>query len=204
MCNDNNGKDPCKLHDCRHGGCRRGPSSFFKHDTSLVFEKLALRSGESFLDLGCGAGDYSVHAAQIVGDSGRVYALDLNAEFLDTVRSNAQKLGVRNLYSVVSDIRRRIDLPDGTADVCLIATVLHTIRFPEGKAKLFSEVRRVLKPDGRLAVIECKKEDALHGPPLHMRISPEELENELSKHGFSKTGYYDLGTNYMATFVCNR
>jgi ubiquinone/menaquinone biosynthesis C-methylase UbiE len=197
--NFNNG---CRqLHDCRHNGSHRGPSSFYKHDSSLVFKKLALHSGDTLLDLGCGAGDYSIYAAKIVGKSGNVYALDLHQEILDNVYSKAREQGFSNVRPVVSDIRQRIDIPDNRIDTCLIATVLHTIDFSTEKANLFSEVRRVLKPKGKLAVIECKKESALHGPPMHLRISPEELGKGLGEYGFSKTDYVDLGPNYLMMFV---
>ena len=192
---------PGRLHDCRHNGFRRGPSSFYKHDSSIVFEKLALHSGDTLLDLGCGAGDYSICAAKIVGDAGNVYALDIHQEMLDNVCKEARKQGIFNIHPVVSDIRQRIDVPDNRIDICLIATVLHTIDSPTEKTDLFSEVKRVLKPEGKLAVIECKKESALHGPPLYLRISPEELEKGLEEYGFSKTDYIDLGTNYMMMFI---
>ncbi len=199
----NCGNGPGRLHDCRHNGLHRGPSSFYKHDSDLVFKKLALHSGDTLLDLGCGAGDYSIYAAKIVGESGAVYALDLHQEMLDNICEKAHAQGLSNIHPVVSDIRQRVDLPDDRIDTCLIATVLHTIDFPTDKAILFSEVRRVLKPEGKLAVIECKKENSLHGPPMMIRISPEELETGLVEYGFSKTEYIDLGPNYMMTFVLN-
>jgi ubiquinone/menaquinone biosynthesis C-methylase UbiE len=171
------------------------------HDSSLVFKKIALKKGDTFLDLGCGAGDYSLCAAKIIGESGNVYALDLYQELLDHVCKEAAAQGIRNIYPVVSDIRRRIDLPDDRIDTCLIATVLHTVDFSAGKANLYSEVRRVLKPGGKLAVIECKKEGGLHGPPLYLRISPGELRKGLEEYGFSKIDYIDLGPNYMMMFV---
>ena len=195
---------PRRRYTCRHNGFHRGPSSFYKHDSNLVFEKLALHRGDTLLDLGCGAGDYSIHAAKTVGESGSVYALDLHQEILDNVCEKARAQGISNIHPVVSDIRRRIDIPDGGIDTCLIATVLHTIDFSTEKADLFSEVRRVLKPEGKLAVIECKKENSFHGPPLLIRISPEELEKGLGEYGFSKTDYVDLGLNYMVMFVLIR
>ena len=197
----NCGNGPGRLHNCRHNGFHRRPSSFYKHDSNLAFEKLALHRGDTLLDLGCGAGDYSIYAAKIVGESGNVYALDLHQEMLDNICKKAHAQGLLNIHPVVSDIRQRIDVPDGRIDTCLIATVLHTVDFSTEKANLFSEVRRVLKPEGKLAVIECKKENSLHGPPLPLRISPEELETGLGEYGFSKSDYVDLGPNYMMTFV---
>lgn len=191
-------------HRCQNGCFQRGPSSFHMQDPNIVFEKMALKKGDAFLDLGCGAGDYSICAAKIVGNTGNVYALDLYQNLLDNVCEEATKQGINNIHPVVSDIRRQIDILDSSINTCLIATVLHTIDFPTENARLFSEIRRVLKPNGKLAVLECKKEDSMFGPPMSRRISPEELEKALGKYGFSKVSYTDLGTNYFALFILSR
>ncbi len=187
-------------HDCRNGS-RRGPSSFHMQDHALVFEKLGLREGDTFLDLGCGAGDYSLHAAGILGESGRVFAVDLWAEMLDKIRDDAMARGIHNVYPVVSDIQSKIESPDKSADICLISHVLHSMDFPAKADRLFGEVRRILKAGGSLAIVECKKEKSSFGPPVELRISPEELEEGLAAFDFSKIDYVDLGANYMSIFV---
>ncbi|MDD4844237.1 MAG: methyltransferase domain-containing protein [Anaerotignum sp.] len=192
-----------QLHDCGHNRFHRGPSSFFKHDSSLVFEKLALQKGDALLDLGCGAGDYSIYGAKIVGETGCIYALERYQETLNHVCNEAQNQGIKNIHPVVSDIRRQIAMADSCVDACLIATVLHIIDFSAEETNLFPEVRRVLKPQGKLTVIECKKESSPFGPPVHLRISPEELEKMLGEYGFLKTDYIDLGFNYMMLFTLN-
>jgi len=190
--------------NCGENRSRRGPSSFSMHDSGLVFEKLALNKGDILLDLGCGAGDYSICAAKIVGESGIIYALDIWPEMPEKVCEEAATQGLKNIYPVVSDIRKRIDIPDNSIDVCLVATVLHTLDNLSEKDKLFAEIKRVLKPDGKLSVIECKKEVSKFGPPMHMRISPEELEEGLLEHAFTKADYVDLGINYMELFVLKK
>ncbi len=187
-------------HDCRNGS-RRGPSSFHMQDPALVFEKLGLREGDTFLDLGCGAGDYSLHAAGIVGESGQVFAVDLWEEMLDKIRDDAMVRGIHNVYPVVSDIQNKIEAPDKSGDICLISHVLHSMGFPTKTDRLFGEVRRVLKAGGKLAIVECKKEKSSFGPPIELRISPEELEEGIGAFDFSKIDYVDLGINYMSIFV---
>ena len=191
-------------HNCRENRVRRGPSSIHLLDPDLVFEKLALKEGDAFLDLGCGAGDYSLQAATKVGKSGTIYALDLWPEMLNKLCEEAMEQGIHNIHPVISDIRKKIDISDRSMDVCLIATVLHMMDIQAEADRLFSEIKRVLKPGAKLAVIECKKEKSSFGPPLHARISPEELENCLKKIGFIKMEYIDLGANYMETFVLSQ
>ncbi len=180
---------------------RRGPSSYSMHDPELIFHELKLKEGDSFLDLGCGAGDYSVHAAKIVGNSGVVFALDVWEALLDGLAEEAVSLGLRNIRTKVSDISKPLLVEDNCIDVCFIATVLHTLNLDQWGEQLFNEIHRVLKSEGRLVIIECKKEDRPFGPPMHLRISQEELEAEITQYGFKKLNYVDLGHNYMIQFA---
>jgi ubiquinone/menaquinone biosynthesis C-methylase UbiE len=157
--------------------------------------------GDTFLDLGCGAGDYCFHAAKSVGEAGTVYAVDLYQSIVDDVSRNAREQGIPNIYPVVSDISKHIDVADDMIDTCLVATVLHTIRISAKKTNLFSEIHRVLKPGGKLAIIECKGNEGPSGPPPTSRILPEELEKDCARYGFVRTGYVDLGPTYMMVFA---
>ena len=66
--------------------------------------------------------------------------------------------------------------------------------------RIFTGVGRVLRPQGRVAVLECKKEDKPVGPPMEMRLSPEGISSVAAKAGFEKAGYLDPGYNYLISF----
>ncbi|GBC59675.1 hypothetical protein DENIS_0616 [Desulfonema ishimotonii] len=189
-------------HRSGHGQSNRGrgPSSFRMHDSDFVFSELGLKEGESLLDMGCGAGDYTIQASGIVGNSGTVYALDKWEEMIKGVVEEAGFQGIRNIKAITSDITGPLPIRDDCADVCLIATVLHILDPEQDKKPLFSEIRRVLKPGGRVAIIECKKEVRPFGPPVHMCLSPEEVEKMVTRHGFERIGFTDLGYNYMIQY----
>ncbi|WDV45190.1 methyltransferase domain-containing protein [Clostridiaceae bacterium M8S5] len=180
---------------------RKGPSSFNMHDPELVFNKLNLREGDIFLDLGCGAGDYSMYASKIVGDSGKVYALDIWEDSLNSIKEESVLKGFTNIKTIVSDIKKPLPINNKSIDVCFIATVLHTLDIDKVGEKIFREINRILKIQGRLVIIECKKEDLPFGPPKQLRHSPEELEEIAKLNGFKKTAYVDLGYNYMVEFI---
>ncbi|MCW4009840.1 MAG: methyltransferase domain-containing protein [Candidatus Bathyarchaeota archaeon] len=169
------------------------------HDPKIVFRELNLKVGDCFLDVGCGSGDYALCASKIVGDSGLVYAFDVSPMVIEGLLDRLTSQGVRNVKARVSDITCPLPLEDNCIDVCFIATMLHIIDLAKNGEKIFTELLRVLKTNGQLSIINCKKEEQPFGPPIHMRLSPTEVENTAKLCGFKKTNLIDLGYNYLIT-----
>lgn len=182
------------------GGGKQGPSSFNMHDSTLVFKDMALKPGDTFVDLGCGVGEYSLYASRLVGENGKVFAVDVCTEMLISLQEEAHSLYLENITTIESDICQAINLPDNCADHCLMATVMHAKKITGQCKNLFPEIARILKPGAQLAIIECKKEELPFGPPLSMRIAPDDLEKGVIPFGFQKTAYVDLGYNYLMLF----
>jgi ubiquinone/menaquinone biosynthesis C-methylase UbiE len=153
------------------------------------------------MDLGCGPGDYALAAAEIVGATGHVYAVDIWRSMVQRLRIEARQRGLANLHCMVADITTTLPFPDAAMDVCLIATVLHIPKVTSKMAAIGSEIRRVLRPDGRLAIIECKKKEAAFGPPLDLRLASKEIQRSMAAAGFRASGVVDLGPNYLIHFV---
>jgi ubiquinone/menaquinone biosynthesis C-methylase UbiE len=109
--------------------------------------QMGLSAGQVVLDYGCGAGSYTIPAAQIVGDEGLVYALDIHPLAVDLVEKRAAKENLANVKTIYSD--RATGLPNSNVDLVLLYDVLHAI---EDKQALLAELYRVLKPGGILAV----------------------------------------------------
>ena len=181
----------------KHQRDRRGPTSYKMHNSELVFERLALSEGAVFLDMGCGPGDYSVHAAKEIGATGKVYALDYEARMLEEVSKLALSNGLSNIETISANMTQPLPLKAQSVDYCFISTALHCINLTKHASALFKEINRVLKDSGQLAILECKKEEANFGPPLHMRISAEEIKTVATPLNFTETGYIDLGCNYL-------
>lgn len=179
----------------------RGPSSAWMHKPQMVLEKIEIQPGWVFVDLGCGAGDYTLEASKAVGGQGRVYALDKWSYLIENLTGEAESLGLTNITPITADITDPLPLEDGLADVVFIATVLHIFNLKKISGVIFPEAARIIKPGGRLAIVECKKEDAPHGPPKHLRNAPDEIEAALAPYPFEKTSYSDLGRNYMIQFT---
>lgn len=183
-----------------HAAHPRGPSSFGLHDPAQVFEALGLRPGDFLVDIGCGPGEYSLAAAEIVGPAGRVIALDKSQKSVEQLRQLAVSRGISNLKPVAADITLPLPLTDRCAQACLIATVLHIIRVNHAAKALFKECHRILDSKGRLSIIECKKEEQPWGPPLELRIAPQEIEAVVVDYGFDANYIVDLGKTYLIQF----
>jgi len=108
---------------------------------NLVQEK------QTFLDYGCGTGDFTIHAARKVTEEGKVYALDYFPRQLQIVKKRAEKAGVSNIETIHSE--SATGLPDKSVDIIWMCDVLHEIK--ERKTVL-NELHRVLKNDGYLAI----------------------------------------------------
>ena len=99
------------------------------------------------LDYGCGPGGYTIVAARLVGESGRVYAPDIHPLAVKMVQRKAAKQGLANIEPITSDCAT--GLPDGQVDVALLYDVLHELSEPDS---VLQELHRILKPGGVLSV----------------------------------------------------
>lgn len=155
---------------------KKGPSSFHMQDSKKVIEGLAISGEEHFLDLGCGAGEYTLEISKHLSSEGLIYAADRNIYSVDGLINEIKEKNISNVIPIVSDMTKRIELKDHSVDVCLISTVLHALDLENLSNIVFGEVKRVLRPNGRLVVIECNSERKGYGPPAHMRINPQLLD----------------------------
>jgi len=134
------------LHGCHTK--RKIPSSFHMQEPQQIFANLEIKQNDVLLDLGCGAGDYTFYAGKLVGNFGKIYALDYFSEAIVAIQSKIDSEKIKNIKAVQADITQKFPIEDSTIDICFISTVLHTIELEKNGVNLFSEIKRVLKKDG--------------------------------------------------------
>ena len=191
-------------HKCRGNLSRRkgtGPTSFWIQDPETVFGHLAIKPGSTFVDAGCGAGEYSLHAARLLGEAGRVVALDIVEQSITQLNALDREQGAAPIAAHLCDITGHLPLKTGSVDVIMLSTVLHIKAVRDRAGATFTEFSRVLKPDGMLAVLECKKEDADFGPPLHSRLAADDVEALVQPCGFKKDSELTMEHTYLACFT---
>jgi ubiquinone/menaquinone biosynthesis C-methylase UbiE len=178
-----------------------GRSSFGLIDADKVLGELQLKKGSTFVDLGCGRGEYAIAFAEIVGLEGLVYAIDLWEEGIASLSEEISDRGLKNLIPMVADVAKRVPLEDNSVDVCFMASVFHDLVLTNVAEGALEEVVRVLQRDGFLVVLEFKKIDGPPGPPLSSRLAPEEVERKVTRYGFAKERLMETGPyTYLITF----
>ena len=178
-----------------------GKSSYDLIDPGTLWTVLNLSQGITFLDLGCGQGNYSLAAADRIGPTGVVYAVDLWEEGLAALKERAAREGRTNLKALAAPASQ-IPMESRSVDVGLMATVLHDLVEAGTAAGALAEVSRVIKAGGRLAIVEFHKIDGPPGPPRHIRLDPPEVEALVAPYGFAREQTVKLGPyNYLITFM---
>lgn len=174
-----------------------GSSSLRMHDVKKLIKSFNIKKGDTILDLGCGPGDYSLEISKSVGETGKIIAIDENEDVINYFKKRIRQ---NNIKTYTHDILKKLPLDDSSADICIIITVLHALNIKKHSHNFFKEMARVLKPHSKLFIINVKKENYGFGPPMSMRIPPEELKKIVPTDNFIKTNFMDLGYNYLMEF----
>jgi ubiquinone/menaquinone biosynthesis C-methylase UbiE len=165
----------CK-HDTGQKHHHRGKSSESLVDKNVVLANLMIKPGQTVLDAGCGNGYMAKEFARLTGKTGKVYALDPDPVSIERLQSETEGTVIEPF---VGDITGETKLETSSIDLIYLSTVLHGFSAVQMEGFL-KEVKRLLRPMGKLAVVEIKKEATSFGPPLAIRISPEELKQRIT------------------------
>jgi ubiquinone/menaquinone biosynthesis C-methylase UbiE len=111
-----------------------------------ILKEVEIKPGFHVLDYGCGPGSYIVPLAKLVGNTGKIYALDIHPLAIQRVQNIASKKGLTNLEAIYSDCKT--GLPDNSVDAVLLYDIFHDLDAPN---EVLRELHRVLKPNGILS-----------------------------------------------------
>ena len=154
----------------------KGRSSECHLNRDIVLKELNIRSGQTILDAGCGSGYMSKEFSKILNNTGKVYALDPDKAAIEMLKKETKGT---NIEPIIGDITKETKIEDSSVDLIYLSTVFHG--FSEGEIDGFQkEVKRLLKPNAVLAIVEFKKVETPFGPPLEIRYSPEELKKTIT------------------------
>jgi ubiquinone/menaquinone biosynthesis C-methylase UbiE len=157
------------------------------HD--LLKDVGGIGGGMVCVDFGSGTGTFSLPMAQLVGTEGKVYAIDKSNDMLEHIRA---KKPPTNLILVERDAEQT-GLDSQIADFCLMAFILHEVKAPD---YVITEASRLLKPAGKVMVVEWKPRLDSPGPPRNRRISKEQIERLFHQAGLPFIEYIEWSQNH--------
>jgi ubiquinone/menaquinone biosynthesis C-methylase UbiE len=146
----------------------------------VVLDALGLHEGETVVDLGAGSGYFTFRIAPKVGKTGKVLAVDVQDEMLNTLRQRAAAQKMTNVL-VVKGSESDPNLPMNAVDVVLMVDVYHELAYPY---EIMTKVRQALKPHGRMVFVEYRKEDPKVTILEVHKMSVAQLEKEMNAVGF--------------------
>ncbi len=145
-----------------------------------ALDLIGIQPGMTVADVGAGTGYMTLRIAKRVGPDGKVYANEIQPEMLERLSENAQRAGLNNIETVLGS-EGDAKLPAGKMDLIVLIDVYHEFSRPQ---EMLQSLRRSLKPDGRLVLLEYKKEDpAIPIRPDH-KMTTADVKIEVEAEGY--------------------
>ena len=169
-----------------------------RFDRIELLRSLGVGEGKVVADLGCGPGFFTLPASELVGASGKIYAVDVQQEMVDDLRARLAQQGITNVA-----VRRSGELepsiPQRSVDLALLAFVLHEI---DQRSSFLLAAKRLLRDDGRIAVLEWEKIETPVGPPVEVRITADEIIADAAAAGLALVEQRSVHEwHYVLTFA---
>lgn len=153
--------------------------------TATLLQLANLSQGDRVADIGCHEGYLAMHLSQRVGEDGRVYAVDVRSDRLETLRTNANERDLKNIITILGDFDDP-KLPKDELDAVFIIDTYHEM---DSHEKILRHVKSALKSGGRLMLLE-KLKKRVEGKSRQEQVNahslgPEYVRRELQQAGFT-------------------
>ncbi len=158
-------------------------------------EQLGIKPGSIVADFGSGSGHYTIAAAKVVGDTGRIYSIDIQKDIATKVKNEANKLGIFHVEAVWGDVEKvgGTKLRDASVDDVIISNLMFQV---EDKVSTAKEAFRILKPQGRLLFVDWSESFGGIGPHPESVFSHEKALELFPSTGFVLDHEIDAGSHH--------
>jgi SAM-dependent methyltransferase len=159
-----------------------------------VMDILGISAGKNVADVGAGSGWFTVRAARRVGETGKVYAVDINPEAVHYIEDRAQKEGLHNITTILGHEDNAL-LPASAVDAVLLLKTYHEVAKP---VALLRNLRGSLRPGAKVGIIDRNGDGENHG------VQRDVVIHEAQEAGYEPVGKYDFvkdDMNYFLVFV---
>ncbi len=158
-----------------------------EEDCVMLLKALNIKPGQVVCDMGCGNGFYTLQLAKLVGPEGRVLAVDIQPEMLHLLSERAKEEEISNIQPILGT-QTDPKLPSEGVDLILLVDVYHEFSHPEPMLK---SMRAALKPGGRIALAEFRKEDPKVPIKLEHKMTKKQILKEFPPNGFKLVEQFD-------------
>lgn len=171
-------------------------------DPGAIISQLGLEEKSHVADFGCGSGYFSIPFAKAVGQEGKLYALDILPQALETVCAKAKNLGLANLVTKRVNLEKEngSKLEEGCVDWVILKDILFQNR---DKNIIIKEASRILKTGGKVLLVEWNLKSQMVGPAKDIRIAQADCEKMFSGNGYVVEKNIDAGDFHYA-FVAKK
>ena len=171
----------CQGIACQSAGSFNDLAISEENRTGDVIPLIDLKQGSTVADLGAGGGYYTVKLARGVGEKGKVYAVDISAESVNYIKEYSKKEGVSNVEAILADMDNS-KLPEKSMDMVFVRNAFHDI---QNRVVYFNKLKSVLKPDGRVVIIDYDPQKL----GFFRKLAGHFIEEEMIVEEMKKAGY---------------
>jgi ubiquinone/menaquinone biosynthesis C-methylase UbiE len=171
-----------------------GKSSESILDSEKIIRELGVKDSDVFVDAGSGNGYFSLLVAPLVK---KVYSFDSHEYSISSLKEK----NVGNIVPILAKIND-ISLEKNSIDVFYLSNVLHGLVINEEFESSIKKAWKILKKGGKFGIVEFKKEETKRGPPIDVKLSPQQVEELIAPFGFLKTKVVSVGEmSYLIAFT---
>ena len=166
---------------------------------SALVKLLKIKPGMAVADVGAGSGVISILMARDVGKDGKVLAIDIQKEMLELLHDKLERIGVKNIELVLGT-EKSPKLEPNSVDLALMVDVYHEFKFP---FEMMEELSKAMKPGGRIAFVEYRREDPNVPIKLVHKMSEAQVKKEIQQPEFGlkwKETIGDLPRQHIVVF----
>jgi len=145
-----------------------------------VIKAMGIKQGETIADIGAGSGYFAFRFSKHVGDTGRVYAVDINKDMILFMNRHIRDSKLKNVATVLSAPDDPL-LMDGSIDRFFICNTWHHV---ENQPHYIALMKKMLRPGGQIIVVDYHKKELPVGPPPEMKMAREDVVRQMESGGF--------------------
>jgi ubiquinone/menaquinone biosynthesis C-methylase UbiE len=150
-------------------------------------KELNVKPGMAVCDMGCGNGFHTLPLAEMVGEKGKVFAVDVQPEMIEMLNKRIAAKGIKNIEPIVG-LYHDPKLPPNSCDMILLVDVYHEFSHP---VQMLASMHAALKPDGQLVLVEFRAEDENVPIKPEHKMSKAQIHKEMNANGFTLKREFD-------------